>query len=79
MAGTLFATVIKRARLFDDCAVDATVYKLPSGEEDEREAVAELLADPELRGVASRAWRRRPRFPALTGRPAIRSAPAPRR
>jgi hypothetical protein len=52
---TLFATVIKRAKLFDNRAVDATVYKLPSGEEDERGAVAELLADPELRGVASRA------------------------
>ncbi|MDR1257242.1 MAG: hypothetical protein LBJ86_05805 [Spirochaetaceae bacterium] len=51
----LFATVLKRAKLFDNRTVDATVYKLPSGEPDEREAASELLADPELRGVAFRA------------------------
>jgi hypothetical protein len=51
----LFKTVLERAELFDRSAVNALVYRLPFGEPYEREAVAELLSDPELGDVAMRA------------------------
>ncbi|MDR1149928.1 MAG: hypothetical protein LBK66_15005 [Spirochaetaceae bacterium] len=51
----LFNTVRDRADIFNKCVVDAIVYQLPSDNKSEREAVSELLADPELRAIAMRA------------------------
>ncbi|MDR0685226.1 MAG: hypothetical protein LBF83_08865 [Spirochaetaceae bacterium] len=51
----LFKMVLDRTDFFDKQALDAIVYQLPSDTPLKREASAELLADPELRGVAMRA------------------------
>ena len=47
--------VLDSTDFFDRQALDAIVYRLPSDTPLKREASAELLADPELRGVAMRA------------------------
>ena len=51
----LFKTVLERTNFFDKQTVDAVVYQLPFDTPIQREASAELLADPELRDTAMRA------------------------
>ncbi|MDR2097385.1 MAG: hypothetical protein LBP37_02580 [Spirochaetaceae bacterium] len=51
----LFKTALERANFLEKQFVDALVYRLPFDTPAKREVSAELLADPELRGIAMRA------------------------
>jgi hypothetical protein len=51
----LFKTVLERTTFLDNQRFSAIVYRLPFDTPARREASTEILADPELRGVAMRA------------------------
>jgi hypothetical protein len=51
----LFKTVLERTTFLDNQHFSAIVYRLPFDTPARREASTELLADPELRGIAMRA------------------------
>ncbi|MDR0663599.1 MAG: hypothetical protein LBF80_05930 [Spirochaetaceae bacterium] len=52
---TLFKTVVERADFLGKQEIDAIVYQLPFDTPESREVSSEILADPELSGVAMRA------------------------